>query len=349
MTRLSNIDGIPAEVLDILSNASIYTAQDVLTTDKQTLCQKTNLSHSAQLVEQLYSRVINSFNISLDTASSLITSATSFFPAGILPSGTRLSTGYTSIDRLLNGGLLPGQITELFGPAGAGKTQIAFSTVVQCLMLLHSLMLNQTDNNDNDNNQDQSANGTTPFIAYIDTCGSFSAHKLYTLLCNQWSNREDCMSVLKYVRVFSCNTIYDVFNALEQLGGFSNSQSPLLIVLDSVSAVLAPLLSNQARQGHVLMSELAYVLSDIAHKHSSIVLILNSAVRQPIEDDDGIALDSTALLAIQPPQSNALSKPALGATWSYTPHARIYIARDGESQSKSPLSSHRSFFKLDPS
>lgn len=43
---------------------------------------------------------------------------------------TRLSTGCATIDELLNGGFERGTVTQLYGPPGSGKTNLAMSTVV---------------------------------------------------------------------------------------------------------------------------------------------------------------------------------------------------------------------------
>lgn len=41
--------------------------------------------------------------------------------------GWRLSTGSEQLDQELKGGLLPCSVTEIYGPAGSGKTQLALS------------------------------------------------------------------------------------------------------------------------------------------------------------------------------------------------------------------------------
>ncbi|KAI8053034.1 P-loop containing nucleoside triphosphate hydrolase protein [Syncephalis plumigaleata] len=292
MTRLSNIDGIAADVLTTLNTAGIHTVQDVLVIDEKTLCNKTKLSVST--VEHLYELLLDSLNVSMDNAAMLATST-----ANTICASRRLSTGCTSIDRLLGGGLLPGHIVELFGLAGSGKTQIAHNVVAQGIIALHTM---------EQNNVNHSA-------------------LLRTLLASQWTKHEDCNAALKRVSIFSCNTIYEVFDTFEQLGIFSHSnKSPYLLVIDSVSAVLSPLLSNHSRQGHALMLELAYTLSDIAHRHSSRILILNTAVRQvPEDEDNGNNQEGAMATSTQTTSSAPLFKPALGASWQYTPHTRIYM------------------------
>ena len=72
-----------------------------------------------------------------------------------------MPTGLANLDAHLRGGLPMRALTELVGPAGAGKTQLCLSVAARALV-------------------DGSAHGAR--VVYIDTEGSFSATRLHELL-----------------------------------------------------------------------------------------------------------------------------------------------------------------------
>ena len=86
--------------------------------------------------------------------------------------GAILHTGSANLDKLLSGGLYTGEVTEVVGKCGSGKTQICMSAAVH-LAAMNSIsdrvsILSDIGENIKD--------GYT--VAYIDTCNAFSALRI---------------------------------------------------------------------------------------------------------------------------------------------------------------------------
>nr|VZI12148.1 unnamed protein product [Spirometra erinaceieuropaei] len=85
-----------------------------------------------------------------------------------------LSTGFQQLDDLLQGGLLTGEITEVFGPSAVGKTQLCHS-VVAATVCMHFLNRSAATAND-PQLVDTTRDGAT--VLYLDTKGDFMAGRL---------------------------------------------------------------------------------------------------------------------------------------------------------------------------
>ncbi|XP_050291217.1 DNA repair protein RAD51 homolog 4 isoform X9 [Quercus robur] len=79
-----------------------------------------------------------------------------------------------------------------------------------------------------------------------------------------------------------------------------------LLIVDSVSSMVTPILGGSGSQGHALMISAGYLLKKLAHEHNIAVLVTNHTVG----GDGGI------------------SKPALGESWKSIPHVRLLLSRD---------------------
>ncbi|KAI8830096.1 P-loop containing nucleoside triphosphate hydrolase protein [Chytriomyces cf. hyalinus JEL632] len=71
---------------------------------------------------------MDSGNIRMNDADSIL----SLLPNSLSASTEALSTGCSSIDTLLGGGIHTGLLTEVYGESGAGKTQLALQLCVTC-------------------------------------------------------------------------------------------------------------------------------------------------------------------------------------------------------------------------
>ncbi|NXH18598.1 RA51D protein, partial [Bucco capensis] len=77
-----------------------------------------------------------------------------------------------------------------------------------------------------------------------------------------------------------------------------------VVVIDSVSAVIYPLLGGKQSEGLALMMQLARELKTLAREFSLAVVVTNQVTRD----------SSTGLL-----------KPALGRSWSFVPSTRVLL------------------------
>jgi len=82
---------------------------------------------------------------------------------------------------------------------------------------------------------------------------------------------------------------------------------PKLVILDSVSALITPILGaggSQQSQGHALMSALGRMLKYVAVQYTAAVLCTNHMVG-----------------------SGSNPRPALGESWKVQPHTRLQLLR----------------------
>ncbi|MCO5606816.1 hypothetical protein L7F22_061007 [Adiantum nelumboides] len=173
-----------------------------------------------------------------------------------------LPTGYKSFDDILSGGFRDGTVTELFGSSSSGKTQICIQTAAYAAL----------------------CGGV---VLYIDTCNSFSPSRLLEVLCCLLeSKRNDTWtSITQALKLVMCYRVHDVFSLLELLHQMDESFTrgleengvrlidTRLIVLDSISSVVSPVLSSSYVQGHALMMNCGQKLKRIASDNNLCILV----------------------------------------------------------------------------
>uniref|UniRef100_A0AAA9RY22 RAD51 paralog D n=2 Tax=Bos TaxID=9903 RepID=A0AAA9RY22_BOVIN len=128
---------------------------------------------------------------------------------------------------------------------------------------------------------------------------------------------------LQRIQVVRAFDIFQMLDVLQDLRGAvsqqvsSSSGTLKVVVVDSVAAVVAPLLGGQQREGLALMMQLARELKTLARDLSVAVLVTNHMTRDR---------DSGQL------------KPALGRSWSFVPSTRLLL---DSTQSSGSLGSWR--------
>ncbi|XP_056853084.1 DNA repair protein RAD51 homolog 4 isoform X4 [Raphanus sativus] len=205
-----------------------------------------------------------------------------------------LSSGDNGTDSLLQGGLREGQVTELVGPSSSGKTQF-------CMQAAASVAEKQEGS-----------------VFYIDTGNSFSARRIAQFICGSSAAAVLRKRVLSRI---SCHTVYDIYTMFDTLQGLEvalrsqmnvNECRLRLLVVDSISSLITPILGGSGSQGRALMVALGYLLKKLAHEHNIAVLVTNYTVGAG---------------------ENGKTKPALGETWKSIPHVRLMLSRDNRNNS----------------
>ncbi|KTF73102.1 hypothetical protein cypCar_00038995 [Cyprinus carpio] len=158
--REGTCPGINEEFIKALQAEDIKTVEDFVSCNPKELAQKCSLSYKAVVaVRRVLLAQYTAFAISGADLYEELWSSTAI-----------LSTGNTSLDKLLDSGLYIGEITELTGSPGSGKTQVCFSVAVN---ICHQLK--QT-------------------VFYIDTKGGMCANRLLQTLQSNPPNMEEQMS-----------------------------------------------------------------------------------------------------------------------------------------------------------
>nr|XP_029527393.1 DNA repair protein RAD51 homolog 4 [Oncorhynchus nerka] len=269
--------GLSEELVVALRAADITTVEDLVSSDTEDLAQKCSVSYKALLAIR---RV-------------LLAQHTAFPVSGadlyedLLSSTAILSTGNPSLDKLLDSGLYTGELTELAGGPGSGKTQVCFGVAVNI-----SYQLKQR-------------------VIYVDSTGGLSASRLLQMLQAKSCNIEEQMEALQRIQVFP---VFDIFSLLGCLHHFrcvglqqasAGGGSVKAVIVDSVSAVISPILGGKQNEGMSMMMQVAGLLKTIAKDFNVAVLVTNTVTR------DG----------------NGQLKAGLGQTWSHVPRIRILLQR----------------------
>lgn len=221
-------------------------------------------------------------------------------PSPPIPSVDALpSSSAISLDKLLDAGLYTGEVTEIVGAPGSGKTQVCLCVAAH---VAHGLQQN---------------------VLYIDSNGGLTASRILQLLQARTPDEEEQAGALQRIQVVRAFDIFQMLDVLQDLRGAvsqqvsSSSGTLKVVVVDSVAAVVAPLLGGQQREGLALMMQLARELKTLARDLSVAVLVTNHMTRDR---------DSGQL------------KPALGRSWSFVPSTRLLL---DSTQSSGSLGSWR--------
>ncbi|KAI3667628.1 hypothetical protein L6452_42699 [Arctium lappa] len=200
-----------------------------------------------------------------------------------------LSTGCESFDMLLRGGLHEGHVTELVGPSSSGKTQVCFQAASNVAMKLGS-------------------------VVFIDSGNSFSPTRIQQIVAYISGSAENKINGIlqQAMRNIDCHAVFDIYallNVLHQLKLKLKSQTGYqvrLIIVDSISSLIAPILGGSNAQGHALMVSVGYLLKELADRHNIALVVTNHMV-----GGEGGTL-----------------KPALGESWKNVPHVRLQLSQD---------------------
>ncbi|XP_042298582.1 DNA repair protein RAD51 homolog 4 isoform X2 [Sceloporus undulatus] len=197
-----------------------------------------------------------------------------------------LPTGIQSLDKLLDSGLYTGEITELVGAPASGKTQV-------CLRIAANTALSLKQE-----------------VLYIDAMGGFTASRLLQLLQCQTDDEEAQVEALQRVQVIRVFEAYKMLDVLQDFRSslaqqaVSGSGMAKVLVVDSVSAVIYPLLGSRQPDGMALMMHLALELKTLAKDFGMAVVLTNHVTKDP---------------------NSSHLKPALGRSWSFVPSTRILL------------------------
>jgi len=171
-----------------------------------------------------------------------------------------LTTGSKELDKLLDGGIETGSITELFGEFRTGKTQLCHQLCVTCQLPLDE-------------------KGGEGKALYIDTEGTFRPERLMAIAERYGLNPEDVLDNVAYARAF--NVDHQSQLLLQASAMMAESRFALLVV-DSSTALYRTDFSGRGelseRQMH--LGRFLRSLQRLADEFGVAVVITNQVVAQ---------------------------------------------------------------------
>ncbi|GFP99569.1 DNA repair protein rad51 homolog 4 [Phtheirospermum japonicum] len=118
-------------------------------------------------------------------------------------------------------------------------------------------------------------------------------------------------AVQQVMRSIVCHSVFDIFTLLDMLQQLMNNLKSQIgcqvrmLIVDSLSSLIAPILGGGGTHGHALMLTAGFLLKELAHEHNLSVLVTNHMVAGEF----------------------GISKPALGESWKSIPHVRLMLSR----------------------
>ncbi|XP_037023219.2 DNA repair protein RAD51 homolog 4 isoform X2 [Artibeus jamaicensis] len=269
--------GLTQDMVQLLRSHGIKTVADLVSADLEEVAQKCGLSYKALVaLRRVLLAQFSAFPFNgADLYEELKTST------------AILSTGIGSLDKLLDAGLYTGEVTEIVGVPGSGKTQV-------CLCVAANV-----------------AQGLQQNVLYVDANGGLTASRILQLLQARTPDEGEQAAALRRIQVARAFDVFQVLDVLQDLRGAvaqqvsDSSGNVKVVIVDSVTAVVSPLLGGQQREGLALMMQLAQELKTLARDLGVAVVVTNHMTRDR---------DSGKL------------RPALGRSWSFVPSTRVVLA-----------------------
>ncbi|KAM4796664.1 DNA repair protein RAD51 homolog 4 isoform 2-T2 [Rhinophrynus dorsalis] len=236
--------GLSADIISALKGNNVKTVIDLVASDLEEVAQKCSLSYKTLVaVRRVLLAQYSAFPSNGADLYEELKSSTAILP-----------TGNKKLDILLDSGLYTGELTEIAGAAGSGKTQVCQSIAVNVAYSLKQSVL------------------------YVDTTGGLTASRLLQLLKSRTENEDEQVASLQRIEVIHVFDVYKLLDVLQDLR-HNISQQLLqsrellrLVIIDSVCAVIYPLLGGKQTEGMAIMMQLARELQTMAHDYSLAIL-----------------------------------------------------------------------------
>ncbi|CAM9669472.1 unnamed protein product [Ectocarpus sp. 12 AP-2014] len=223
--------------------------------------------------------------------------------------GGFVTTGSDSLDNLLCKGLMLHHVVEVVGRSSSGKTQARTNCCCCGALCLTAAVA-------------AASHGIG--VLYIDTANGCSVRRMQQIARSRYADANGEMTArqmdalldrLRVVRAFDVSRVMSALVAYidgVMEGGRNGVYSDCrLVILDSVTAVISPLLGGfKNPAGHGLMASLGHLLNRAASQCSACVLVANSTVAPR-----GIIVEEGP-------------RAALGLTWEGVPSIRVLLAED---------------------
>lgn len=247
LTDIEGVNGITSVDIKRLNEAGFYTLEGIAYSAKRALCTIKGLSEAK--VDKIHAECLKFVPTGFQTAAMVHEQRQDII---------HLTTGAKELDKVLDGGIETGAITELFGEFRTGKTQICHTLAVTCQLPM-------------------SQGGGEGKCLWIDTEGTFRPDRI---MAAAERFGLDPSAVLENIAVARChNTEQQRLLLIEAAGHFAASRFALLIV-DSATALYRTDYSGRgelaARQIH--LGQFLRALQCLADEYGIAVVVTNQVV-----------------------------------------------------------------------
>eukprot|EP01112_Ceratiomyxa_fruticulosa_P020161 TRINITY_DN679_c0_g1_i1.p1 TRINITY_DN679_c0_g1~~TRINITY_DN679_c0_g1_i1.p1 ORF type:complete len:354 (+),score=83.45 TRINITY_DN679_c0_g1_i1:395-1456(+) len=248
VTKLEG-NGITSADIKKLQEAGFNTVESIAYSTKKTLAAIKNISDAK--AEKLIAEAAKLVPMGFTTAMEIHKQRQEII---------QVTTGSKELDKLLDGGIETGSITEIFGEFRTGKTQICHTLAVTCQLPL-------------------SSNGGEGKALYIDTEGTFRPERLLAIAERYGLSGEDVLDNVAYARAH--NSEHQSQLLIQASAMMSESRFALLVV-DSATALYRTDFSGRGelseRQRH--LARFLRQLQGLADEFGIAVVITNQVVSQ---------------------------------------------------------------------
>ncbi|PAA83777.1 hypothetical protein BOX15_Mlig032287g1 [Macrostomum lignano] len=210
----------------------------------------------------------------------------------------QISTGSKELDKLLQGGIETGSITELFGEFRTGKSQLCHTLAVTCQLPVDM-------------------GGGEGKCLYVDTEGTFRPERLLAVAERFGLNGADVLDNVAYARAYSSD---HQMQLLTQAAAMMTESRYALLIVDSATALFRTDFSGRGelseRQRH--LAKFLRFLLRLADEFGVAVVVTNQVVAQ---------VDGAAMFSADP------KKPIGGNIMAHASTTRLYL-RKGRGESR---------------
>ncbi|XP_067949978.1 DNA repair protein RAD51 homolog 2-like [Watersipora subatra] len=232
---------------------------------------------------QLLQHAANDVSLTSKTAFDLAQNSVSF-----------LKTGLSGVDRALLGGLRPGTVSELAGPAGCGKTQL-------CCQLAAITVL--------------SPEATEKVgVLYVDTENSVSANRIVEIGKQRFPEIDigQAASRIYLHRIFSSHSLAQLLgHTIQEIIILKNLK---LVIIDSIASLIRKEFESRTSSRSEILLGLASALKELAESFDIAVVVVNQVQTLTIAPQDSNESERAECIAV-----------ALGNTWCHTVNTRLTL------------------------
>lgn len=252
--------GIAQNDITKLNNAGYNTVESVAHATTRKLCEVKGISEAK--VQKLKELVKSMVPMDFKTAADALEDRKAL---------VTLTTGATELDKLLEGGIETGSITEVFGEFRTGKTQLCHTLCVTCQMAV-------------------TEGGAEGKAIYIDTEGSFRPARLQAVAERFGLDPSVALENVAYARAQNSEHQMEL---LKMAAAIMSQDRYALLVVDSATALFRTDYTGRGElsERQMQMAQFLRQLTRLAEEFGVAVFITNQVVANP--DGMSFAKDST--------------------------------------------------------